>query len=510
MAKLKSLIFASTIGSTLALATGLAHADSNFANVEQNGSGNDGMVTQGPGDFNKVGTGSNSSPGAALQKGNDNDLTITQSGSMNEVGTTGRGFDQIGNRNKAVVTQSSDGNTIGEVQQVDETRFGSADRNTFDAVQGGTGRNTIGSVLQTRTNTPLFNSGAGNKAAVTQNSDSNTLSVLRQEGRGNDVRLVQTGGTGNRVGTISQTGVLGAAGVSNRITLTFNGANNGTAGFSAVRLSGTAAFGQLTQGNVTQSGIGNTINDFVVTGDRNAFGFSQTGLAAHSIDGWVNGSDNQFGVYQFGTAGTATVEISGDRNEIYLGQDGAFNNAFAKARGDENGIVITQVDNSNTGGVDVTGNLNLVTLNQSGGQVLGNDAAVNIVGDSNFADIAQTKRGIGRVNTLTLNIFGNNNNNPTLPTFGGDAATAALGTGLKPGSIIQSGAGNSITMNVGSSTQPSAADDNVFAFLQNGGHNTIVGAVLGHSNQAVVVQNGAGNFTSFTQTGNFNIIGINQ
>ena len=497
--------------SALVLATGLAHADSNFANVEQNGSGNDGMVTQGPGDFNAMGTGDHLAPGAALQKGADNDLTITQSGSNNEVGTTGDGFDQIGNRNKATIAQSSDFNSVGEVQQVDETKFGSADRNTFDVVQGGAGRNKIGSVVQTRTNTPLFNSSPGNSATVQQNSSSNSLLVLRQEGRGNEVRLTQTGGNGNRVGTISQKGVLGIAGVSNRITLTFNGANNGTVGFSPIRLSGTAAFGQLVQGNVTQTGIGNTIDDFVVTGDRNAFGFNQSGLVGNGIDGWVNGSDNQFGVYQLGTSGTASIEISGERNEIYLGQDGSFNNAFAKARGDDNGVLITQDDNSNIGSVDVTGNLNVVRLNQRGGQVFGNDAAVNIVGNGNFADIAQTKTGIGRFNTLTLNIFGNNNNNnPSLLNFSGDAATAAFGTSLKPGSIEQRGAGNSISMNVGSFAGPSAANDNVFAFLQNGGNNTIMGAVLGNSNQAVVVQNGAGNFTSFSQNGNFNIIGVNQ
>jgi hypothetical protein len=95
-----------------------------------------------------------------------------------------------------------------------------------------------------------------------------------------------------------------------------------------------------------------------------------------------------------------------------------------------------------------------------------------------------------------------------LTAFGGAALLAAQGTDLEPGFIRQNGSGNSIAMKVGASG--SAATGNIFAFLQDGGYNTIKGSVQGNSNQAVVVQSGSSNFTSFSQNGSFNIIGVNQ
>jgi hypothetical protein len=487
--------------SALALMAGVAHADGNFANVEQNGSDNDAAVAQGPGSFNRAGTAAD----AVSQKGDDNALTITQSGSNNTVGTLGEGFDQRGNRNSATIEQTSGANHVDEVQQTDETWFGSADRNTLVVLQGGSvGGNTIGSVRQTRTNTLFFNWDSGNSATIRQTSDGNSLGKLGQEGYRNTVSLVQSNGSGNHAGTVSQQGAY------NRIALTFSGANNGTSDFLPVLLSGAAAFAHLTQGNVTQAGIDNRINDFVVTGNGNAFGFKQNGLVGNRIGGYVTGDDNQFGVYQNGIVDTATIGVLGSENEVYISQDGWFNDATAKALGgDDNGLIITQRDDNNNGSIAVAGGSNLVKLAQNGGTRFGNNASVDIIGSGNHADIDQTKSGSGGANNLTLNIFGNdNNNNPSLTAFGGAALAAAQGTGLEPGLIRQIGSGNSITMKVGASG--SVATGNIFAFLQDGGYNTIKGSVQGNSNQAVVVQSGSGNFTNFSQSGSFNIIGVNQ
>lgn len=328
--------------------------------------------------------------------------------------------------------------------------------------------------------------------------------MFGQEGYRNRAGLVQSGGSGNHAGTVSQQGV------SNRLTLSFSGANNGAVGFSPTLLSETAAFANLTQGDVTQIGIGNELNDFVVTGDSNAFGFSQNGLAGNEIGGYVTGSGNQFGVYQNGIFNASAIGVSGSANEVYIRQDGSFNAAIANAvGGDGNGLIVTQQNNNNSGSVVVDGGSNLVRLAQNGGALIGNKASVNITGTGNHADIDQTKSGFGGANALTLDIFGNdNNNNPSLMAFGGAALLAAQGTGLEPGLIRQNGSGNSITMNVGKAT--SSSDGNVFAFLQDGGYNTIEGSVLGSSNQVVVVQSGSNNFTSFSQSGSFNIIGVNQ
>ena len=346
-------------------------------------------------------------------------------------------------------------------------------------------------------------SGTDNDAVVTQSSGDNFVGRLDQEGYRNKANLTQQGGDGNHAGTISQQGA------ANRITLTFSGANNGTTGFSPGLLAGTSAFARLTQGNVTQTGIDNRIENFVVEGDRNAFGFNQNGLLGNRIGGAVTGSDNQFGVYQSGIFDTAAIGVSGVNNEIYISQDGSFNTAVANASGGGNGILVAQRDNGNSGRIDIAGGANLVKLAQNGGAVIGNNASVAIVGTGNHADIDQTKSGFGGANSLALDIFGSeNNNNPFLTAFGGAALLAAQGTGLEPGLIRQIGSGNSITLNVGKPNSDS--NGNVFAFLQDGGYNTIEGSVSGSSNQVVVVQTGSSNFTSFSQSGSFNIIGVSQ
>lgn len=521
------LVLATVTG--VATLAGVALADDNFANVEQNGSANDGVVTQGPGKFNTVGTADNVAPGAALQNGSNNRLTITQTGFDNAVGTIGKGFDQTGNRNSAVIDQTSSGNSVGEVQQADRTLFGTAARNILAVTQDGSaGQNSVGSVRQTRTNSVLANSQAGNSATIVQSSNGNSLSVLEQEGWRNNAELTQKGGDGNHANRISQIGSSNTAG------LVFDGSHNGVSDFAPVQLNGVGAFAGLVQGSVTQIGSGNRIDRFVVTGDRNAFGFSQNGFVGNSIDGYASGSDNQFGASQNGTAASAHIGISGNLNEIYINQDGLVlglnNSASADVWGHGNGVGIVQYGSNNESDVRIDGDFNVVTTNQEGlnnsgstvvagdgntirltqqgGLVAGNNALVAVTGAGNFVEIYQTKSLPGAANSVDLKIHGSNNN-PLFSSFTSVASSIAASAGLAPGRIAQTGANNSITMTVGA-TGGAAGDNNLFAFLQNGASNTISGSVAGNGNQVVVVQDGSSNFTSFSQTGNFNVIGINQ
>jgi hypothetical protein len=126
----------------------------------------------------------------------------------------------------------------------------------------------------------------------------------------------------------------------------------------------------------------------------------------------------------------------------------------------------------------------------------------------------QSKSGLGGSgNTLNVSIYGNRNNDPLLGGFHSPSLSTALGaaagvSSFGPGTIYQSGKGNTITLDVGTATADS--NRNLFAFAQSGNSNGIVGSVNGIGNQAVVVQTGDGNFTSFSQIGNFNVVGLSQ
>jgi hypothetical protein len=551
-----NLKFAIATVSALALLTGVAHAGDNFANVEQAGSENDGVITQGPGVGNAVGTLAD----AARQSGSENQLDITQSGSTNEVGTQAAGFDQSGSRNEAGILQSSSENVVGEVQQVDHTGDSLRTRNSLTITQQGGDDNRIGSVQQTRESGGLLDRFRdGNDARVTQGTaaggGSNRVDLVSQDGRENGIEAVQSSsdnaiggivqhGNGNGASVTQETGngnvvgTVGQDGAGNQASLSFSGQLNGAAAFNATKVGTFGGFGALVQGSAYQSGTANLLG-LVVDGDSNAFGFNQDG-AANSINGVMTGNGNQVGVGQEGTANFADVQISsGNFNEVYIAQDSPLlslgNFASAAIAGDSNGVGISQTGRNNVASAGIIGNDNLVTATQgqtgsSGSNILGvlltgdgnhvtssqtisgrgaNLAAVNVTGSGNYLDIAQSKSGSGnKGNTLAVNIFGDDNNNPAMLGFGFDGAALSAAGGLMPGQIVQSGRGNVIAMNVGL-TDP-ASNSNQFAFSQTGDSNQIFGAVNGSFNQAAVVQAGAGNFVSFSQTGNYNILGVSQ
>lgn len=548
-----------TTTAILLLMGGAAFADNNFSNVVQDGAGNAGSVVQGPGDGNKVGTDSM----AAGQNGNQNSFGFVQSGDGNEIGTDGTGFEQKSNRNTAAITQSTNGNKVLQVTQTGiSSPLGGATlrRNTLSIDQGGGDGNIVSRVSQERVGGLLGAPGqAGNTATITQDGTGNIVGSetidgegVDQSGRGNVATLGQSG-TDNRIATIAQRDVNQRAtvtqegsgnevarvdqrGLGNIADLYFNGNDNGVGSFdSDTRING--AWGALSQGEVWQEQgllgllLGPNLAGLSVFGDDNLFGVNQSG-ASNSVSGDVTGNGNQTGVAQFGQDNTAdfivggsdnqiyihqglevlnignnaTIQISGDGNHIGAVQSGTVNDALVTVDdGNDNTVNISQlgviVGNSATVGI-THGNSNDVTVTQS----IYNTADVGIVGNHNLLDISQSYTSLGAANSISVDIYGSENNRGTF-TAGLPAGNTA--GSLLPGQLVQNGAGNAITLTVGEALNPNS-DGNLFAFSQTGDGNTIQGTVVGSWNEAAIVQAGNANFTSFSQIGNFNSIGVNQ
>lgn len=504
-------------------------ADDNFANIEQGGDDNAASATQGPGDDNDIGT----AVLAARQNGNLNILTILQSGSDNSIGASGTGLQQNSNRSTATITQSSDGNSVGQVTQtgIASTTGGtSLPRNTLTILQQTGDGNSIGTVTQARSS--AADSALGNSANLTQSGDDNVIGTLSQSGYAQLATLTQTGDD-NDIDSVDQRGI------GNSATISLTGDGNGVSAF-AFPTDITGAWGSLVQGRVYQDNeaggtgvIDGNILSFIVTGDDNSFGFSQTGTA-NQIDGLIGplgSAGNQTGVIQLGSANLAGFTIVGSDNLVFIDQGGGVNNSDNDANvlilgdGNQVGVAQTGIDNSalvdiddgddnivniaqdsvlggNLAEVTITGDANLVTLNQSGS----NSAGIDLHGDDNLLVASQT----GTTNSLTINLWGNGNNSTANGGFTGVALTTSLLTSpdLVPGSIVQNGSGNSILYDVG--TALVGSDDNKFAFSQIGNDNRIEGSTVGSGNQVVIVQNGDLSFTSFSQNGIGNIIAVSQ
>lgn len=550
MKHILALVAATSIALSMLMASG-ALADNNFSNVIQSGDDNAGVVAQGPGSGNAVGT----QGMAAHQNGNQNVIGFTQSGSDNQIGTAGTGFRQESNRNSATITQTSAGN---KVLQVTQTGISSATggvalrRNTLTIDQGGGSGNVVSRVTQARVGGS--NGVAGNMATITQSGAANIIGAasvgadgLTQDGRRHEARLAQTG-LGNRVANISQMGTGQSAGVvqtgeanriervdqrgtGNRADLSFTGRNNGIGDFNPnTRIDN--AWLLVSQGHVYQDGglLGANLIDFRVAGSINLFGFDQEG-SGNQVNAIVIGHGNQTGVAQSGLSNNADLLLHGDANQVFVLQGPGFavsNSANVQIDGFDNHVGAAQAGNNNDALVTISGATdNTVNINQLS-LLLGNDATISIragsrndiavdqtgnntadsaiVGSDNFLRAMQA--GVG--NALYIDIFGNGNNNPALGGFSGDAALTAslVSPSFTPGQIIQSGAANTILYTVRPGLTPS--ESNRFAFAQNGNGNEIVGETIGSHNQVVVVQSGNANLTAFSQIGNGNVIGVSQ
>jgi len=128
-----------------------------------------------------------------------------------------------------------------------------------------------------------------------------------------------------------------------------------------------------------------------------------------------------------------------------------------------------------------------------------NLADLTATGDGNALSIVQSYDGLGGANSLTVSLDGDLNGGPLGAAFGGLPARL----GLVPGSVQQTGHGNTIGLAVTGSS-------NLFALSQIGVNNTVIGSIIGTNNQVAAVQRGTGNSLSFTQNGTGNMLSVVQ
>jgi len=128
-----------------------------------------------------------------------------------------------------------------------------------------------------------------------------------------------------------------------------------------------------------------------------------------------------------------------------------------------------------------------------------NLADLTATGNGNALSIVQSYDGLGDANALTVSLDGDLNGGPLGAAFGGLPARL----GLVPGSVQQTGHGNTIGLSVTGSS-------NLFAMSQIGVSNSVIGSIIGNNNQVAVIQRGMGNSLSFTQNGTGNMLSVVQ
>lgn len=128
-----------------------------------------------------------------------------------------------------------------------------------------------------------------------------------------------------------------------------------------------------------------------------------------------------------------------------------------------------------------------------------NKVSVSIEGNGNRLEILQEHPGHGAANIINATIEGNNNGGPLDAAF----APRLQRTGLRPGTLSQSGFDNRMDIRISGSS-------NLFAFAQEGSGNRLTASMMGTSNQATVMQTGINNQASFSQSGIGNMINISQ
>ena len=245
-------------------------AGGNDAAVRQNGNDNTVTIDQSGGTDNQFNSTGSSDTSAALQDGDSNTIVATQSGDGNQIGLTGNQFDTIHlvtgnvggtglNRaawNVPAAGYDSDANT--GVAQI-------GDDNSLTVTQT-SNSNVVGGVVQL---TVDVGTGQKNTLTLTQGSgDGNQINQVLQaaaQGSQNTATITQTG-AGNVLNAVNQIGlnVNGSGGNENKIDATFIGSSNGTTG-----LSGYAAVStRVKDSELNQMGENNYIK-LDISGDDN-------------------------------------------------------------------------------------------------------------------------------------------------------------------------------------------------------------------------------------------------
>jgi hypothetical protein len=528
----------------LGLLMGGAYAtDNNHSYIDQVGSGNSALITQG-GSNNRAGSNSgvttaslpdNPNPlgvadGRILQYGNNQSLTINQAGDGNQAGAStanpwlgiNQGHTAASTNNVLTIEQLSSSNIVGRVRQT-------GNGNTASVTQEGGNTNFISNLYQEHGNTATVvqdgeqnwigqfgsrdqaNGGAVYQAVhygasgrpstlqFTQEGDYNVTARVTQRG-GFETATIDVVGNNNTLKMMDQSTGLGGDVIGHNVasvllTGNYNGSGAGVLnpsfpGYSSygVFTPGSAAAGVLTSvaDYIAAEGAIAGASSFVVPAIPNATSGFQSSLHQFGSDNdlafHVLGDSNQFGMLQ-----------GGDRNFINGIVGGSFNEAGIVLHGDDNRISFTQDDNGNSMGVSAKGNNNHLNIRQDAG-ASGNSLAVNIVGNNNNAPGGLSPNLSGAAGAVR------------------DAVQAApLGDALfARGDLIQEGSGNVLRGATIGSAMTVTGSGNAFATFQAGDNNTIAGAITGGSNQAVVAQIGNGNMAAMTQNGNSNVLGVSQ
>jgi hypothetical protein len=507
-------IFVATATAASVLLAGGAMADDNRSTIGQLGSNNRAELIQ-QGNKNKIGNPLiNSTYGKVVQTGNDNALYVLQTGLNNDIASWsggGSNVKQDGDRNSIHVQQLGamaeyTGNAIYNIDQ-DSKAFSTALANVLQIVQGVAetkSRHVIGSVVQN--NDIVANSqsarnsvvisqvgtvgyalgqaiklveqnGSYNTLKLHQSVNNNLVSKASQRGAGNTGEIVQAGGQ-NTVALLSQDVKLSLFG-GNSAYISLTGDRNGTGATGRVTQNGAAAFS-------TDSGL------------YSHEAFSGTAGAGANIVTSVE----QAKIVQEGGSNEVSYIVSGNRNLFGFRQVGDENSAIGTVSGDGHQLAVLQ-----------QGNRNDLSFGQSGAN---NSAGISIVGNDNHLNVQQSQSGVAlRGNVVTASITGNDNGKGAFGTSSSQFALANS-NGLLSGDIFQSGDGNSVSLNTSSGLnkfafkQSEGNGNTITANVLGGISNSSVGVQKGSDNTATMIQNGIGNATLFHQVGGSNTVIIQQ
>ena len=483
--------------------------NANFANLDQEATdtGSNRQNRNGIGRADTVFTGNTGRQGGALQDGSLNAMTLTQLANVGNGANTIYDAIQRGNANDMTISQT--GNNFG------------LDFGTAGAWGGYAG--SLGVELYTATqdgdlndlNLSMTSGGtenffsAGVVFATQQNGEANGATVSLT-GDFTEFAMIQDGAINNLVGI--------GVGNSNDLAVRQIGVDTTVAPIVVppVRFFGVVIIPGFTIPGFTIPG-GNNDAQFDVAGDDNEMFIDQAGNSNDvtvDIDGDSNVSEN----IQTGDRNDAVVVIAGDTNRDLTTQTGDDNTSDVTITGDLNAATLTQIGDDNDSDLSITGDSNASTTAQNGNA---NDSSVTITGDFNTASLTQS----GDDNGSVVSIEGDSNGSTTTQTGNANDSSVTITGDFNTATQTQTGNSNdwtaSIIGNTNVATLLQSGNDNVASLTIDGdfnsstltslgNDNSITGTVDGNSNQSTVLQSGNSNIAVFAQNGNFNSLNISQ
>jgi len=412
-----------------------------------------------------------------------NDSTVAESGNNNSVSVN----QYQGNVSK--ITTQGTGNSVNVTQAnnlfTPDRRYNNVNLTNQNGVNlhGTVNQNGAGElvdIIQTGGSTSL---GGGNSATVTQTLGG-SATVIIQAGTG-ETATVNQSGTGAVTNIVS-----GTSSANNHASVTQSG-------------------GIFTAGNTAilpQSGIGNSVIVQQV---------SQGGYAGYNyVSGTTNGN-NLNSILSLGPWPTpanpgnaAWVGQQGNNNTYTLTQQGMVNLAFYQQAGDRNTATVTQQgDLGGFASTDQIGNDNTMNILQAGASNNSSLGSTNIInalqlGNNDEMDVSQVQPlvGISESNRLSAVQYNGNNN-----------IMKVTQTGANLASLSSSGSGNSLTLAQNNAAGGyTLATQNVTGFSQIGNNNTADISEVGTSNLVNVSQQGSGLNMTVTQNGSGHQVQVTQ